>query len=126
MGARMDSTRRISAIDPANPVRKVMGKGAKQQDDSQSRWDDVLQESMDEHGEPKRDSADASGHEEKITEPTPPAPMHDEIIHAPAELLEDSETLLKNITAHPEGMLDSYSGKNVPTVSPGKWLDSKG
>ncbi len=126
MGARMDSTRRISAIDPANPVRKVMGKGAKQQDDSQSRWDDVLQESMDEHGEPKRDSADASGHEEKITETTPPAPMHDEIIHAPAELLEDSETLLKNITAHPEGMLDSYSGKNVPTVSPGKWLDSKG
>ena len=126
MGARMDSTRRISAIDPANPVRKVRGKGAKQQDDSQSRWDDVLQESMDEHGEPKRNSADASGHEEKITETTPPAPMHDEIIHAPAELLEDSETLLKNITAHPEGMLDSYSGKNVPTVSPGKWLDSKG
>lgn len=126
MGARMDSTRRISAIDPANPVRKVRGKGAKQQDDSQSRWDDVLQESMDEHGEPKRDSAGASGHEEKIIETKPPAPMHDEIIHAPAELLEDSETLLKNITAHPEGMLDSYSGKNVPTVSPGKWLDSKG
>ena len=126
MGARMDSTRRISAIDPANPVRKVRGKGAKQQDDSQSRWDDVLQESMDEQGEPKRDAAGASGHEEQATETTPPAPMHDEIIHAPAELLEDSETLLKNITAHPEGMLDSYSGKNVPTVSPGKWLDSKG
>ena len=126
MGARMDSTRRISAIDPANPVRKVRGKGAKQQDDSQSRWNDVLQESMDEHGEPNRDFADTSAREEKTTQITPPEPMHDEIIHAPAELLEDSETLLKNITAHPEGMLDSYSGKNVPTVSPGKWLDSKG
>lgn len=126
MAGRMESTRSVSAIDPTNPVRKVRAKGAKQQDESQSRWSDVLQESMDEQGEPKRDSADVSAHEEKTTETTPPAPMHDEIIHAPAELLEDSETLLKNITAHPEGMLDSYSGKNVPAVSPGKWLDSKG
>ena len=122
MATRMDSTRRVSAIDSINPVRKVRAKGAKQQDESQSRWHDVLQESMDEHEEQKKDLAETP-REEKATQPPP---LNDEIVHTPENMLVDGEVLLKNITAHPEGLLDSYSGKNYAPVSPGKWLDSKG
>lgn len=122
MATRMDSTRSRSTIDAITPARRVRGKGKKQQqDEAQSHWNDVLRESMDDQGEPRKDPAETALQREK----TPPPPREENTPALQPEL-EDGEALLKKIVVRPEGLLDSYSTKSYAPVSPGKWLDSKG